>query len=102
MCDVLYDSNRLNVVDPPGYPDLIGQTIGALRAADTALITIDAHSGIKVNTRRVWHEAGDAGLGRILCITKLDTDNVTFPALVDTIREVFGTSCALFNVPLGQ
>jgi elongation factor G len=92
---------RFQVIDAPGYPDLIGQTIGALRAAETALIAIDAHSGIKVNTRRVWQEAGQAGLGRILCITKLDTDNVDFPALVDSIKEVFGNGCALFNVPIG-
>src|SRR5688572_5486153 len=93
---------RFNVIDTPGYPDLIGQTVGALRAVETALITIDAHSGIKVNTRRVWKEAGDAGLGRILCITKLDTDNINFASLVDSIKEVFGTQCALFNVPLGH
>jgi elongation factor G len=93
---------RFNVIDTPGYPDLIGQTIGALRAADTALITIDAHAGIKVNTRRAWQEAGDAGLGRILCITKLDTDNISFPGLIDAIHEVFGAGCQLFNVPIGQ
>jgi elongation factor G len=93
---------RFNVIDTPGYPDLIGQTIGALRAVETAIIAIDAHSGIKVNTRRVWQEAGDAGLGRILCITKLDADNIDFPGLIGSIREVFGTQCALFNVPLGH
>jgi elongation factor G len=93
---------RFNVIDTPGYPDLIGQTIGALRAAETALIAIDAHAGIKVNTRRVWQEAGDAGLGRILVITKLDTDNINFSALVDAIKEVFGPQCVLFNVPIGQ
>jgi elongation factor G len=97
-----HGDKRFNLIDTPGYPDLIGQTIGALRAADTALITIDAHAGIKVNTRRAWHEAGDAGLGRILCITKLDADQINFPQLVDSIHEVFGNSCALFNVPLGQ
>jgi elongation factor G len=93
---------RFNLIDTPGYPDLIGQTIGALRAVETALIAIDAHAGIKVNTRRVWQEAGDAGLGRILCITKLDADNIDFSKLIDTIKEVFGTQCALFNVPIGQ
>jgi elongation factor G len=93
---------HFQVIDTPGYPDLIGQTVGALRAAETALITIDAHAGIKVNTRRVWQEAGSAGLGRILCITKLDIDNVDFAALVDSIKEVFGNSCAPFNVPIGQ
>jgi elongation factor G len=97
-----YAGKRFNVIDTPGYPDLIGQTIGALRAVDTALITIDAHAGIKVNTRRAWQEAADAGIGRILCITKLDTDNINFPALIDMIHEVFGNGCALFNVPLGQ
>jgi elongation factor G len=97
-----HGGKRFNVIDTPGYPDLIGQTIGALRAADTALITIDAHAGIKVNTRRAWQEAGDAGLGRIVCITKLDADQINFPQLIDSIREVFGKSCVLFNVPLGQ
>jgi elongation factor G len=97
-----HGGKRFNLIDTPGYPDLVGQTIGALRAADTALITIDAHAGIKVNTRRAWQEAGNAGIGRILCITRLDTDNVDFPALVDAIRDVFGSSCALFNVPIGQ
>src|SRR6187455_1190005 len=92
---------RFNVIDTPGYPDLIGQTIGALRAVETALIAIDAHAGITVNTRRVWQEAGEAGLGRIICITRLATENIDFPHLVDTIREVFGTQCVLFNVPIG-
>ncbi len=93
---------RFNLIDTPGYPDLIGQTIGALRAVETAIIVIDAHSGIKVNTRRVWQEAGQAGLGRIICITKLDADNIDFPGLTGAIKEVFGTQCALFNVPIGQ
>src|SRR5690606_9048416 len=68
---------------------------------DNVLITIDAHAGIKVNTRRVWEEASWSGLGRIICITKLDTDNIDFPKLIDSIKEVFGTQCALFNVPVG-
>ena len=45
---------------------------------------------------------GRRRLGRILCITKLDTDNINFPGLIDSIKEVFGTQCALFNVPIGQ
>ena len=97
-----YAGKRFNLIDTPGYPDLIGQTIGALSAVETALITIDAHSGIKVNTRRVWQEAGDFGLGRILCITRLDTDNINFPGLIASIKDVFGSNCALFNVPIGQ
>lgn len=92
---------HLNLIDTPGYPDLIGQTIGALRGVDNVLIAVDGHAGIKVNTRRVWKEAGERGLGRILCITKIDDHSVDLPALMEAIHEVFGPQCVLFNVPLG-
>ncbi|MFP6666025.1 MAG: GTP-binding protein, partial [Pirellulales bacterium] len=51
---------RFNVIDTPGYPDLIGQAIGALRGVDTAAIFVEAAGGIKVNTRRVFQEAEKA------------------------------------------
>lgn len=92
---------HINMIDVPGYPDLVGQLTGSLRAVETALIAIDAHAGIKVNTRRAWNEAGKAGCGRMIVITKLDSENIDFPGLIETVKEVFGTSCALLNVPLG-
>jgi len=92
---------EINLIDTPGYPELIGQTIGALRGVDNALIVIDAHAGIKVNTRRAWKEAGERGLGRILCITRIDDHSVDFPGLMEAVTEVFGPQCVLFNVPLG-
>src|SRR5436190_24135303 len=76
---------RFNVIDTPGYPDYIGQTIGALRGVDLAAIVINAHSGIEVNTRRVFAEAGKAGLGRMIVISKMDTDNIDFPGLIANI-----------------
>ena len=96
-----HGGKHFNVVDCPGYPDLIGQTLGSLRAVETAAIAIDAHAGIKVNTRRMWKEASEAGIGKIIVLTKLDADNIDFAALVDEIKEVFGPACVPFNVPLG-
>ena len=34
---------HFNLIDTPGYPDFIGQSIGALRAVETAAIVINAH-----------------------------------------------------------
>jgi elongation factor G len=92
---------HFNFLDTPGYPDLVGQMIGALRAVETALIAVDAHAGVKVNTRRAWAEAGRAGCGRIIVLTKLDADNVDFAALVASIKEAFGNGCIPLNVPIG-
>lgn len=92
---------HFNFLDTPGYPDLVGQMIGALRAVETALIAVDAHDGVKVNTRRAWAEAGRAGCGRIIVLTKLDAENVDFAGLVASLKETFGNGCIPLNVPIG-
>jgi elongation factor G len=93
---------HFQVIDTPGYPDFIGQTIGAMRGVDAAAVVIDAQAGIEVNTRRVFAEAGKAGLGRMIVISRMDAENIDFPALIDSIKEIFGNACTLLNVPLGQ
>ena len=97
-----HQGRRINLIDTPGYPDLVGQMIGSLRAVETALIAVDAHAGVKVNTRRAWEEAEKAGCGKIIVLTKVDSDNVDLSGLVESLREVFGSTCALLNVPLGE
>ena len=96
-----HDGKEFTVIDTPGYPDFIGQTIGPINAVETAVIVVNASSGIEVNTRRVFKEAGNAGCGRMIAINKLDSDNIDFNALVDGIREMWGTKCVLLNVPVG-
>jgi elongation factor G len=100
QCD--HGGKHFCMIDTPGYPDFIGQAIGAMRGVDTAAIVINAQSGIAVNTRRVFGEAKKAGLGRIIVINRMDSDNIDFLTLVDNIQELFGKACVLLNVPLGQ
>jgi elongation factor G len=97
-----YDGKHYNVIDTPGYPDFIGQTIGAMAGVDTAAIVVNAQSGIEVNTRRVFEEAGKAGLGRMVVINKMDAENIDFSAVVAAIQELWGNRCVLLNVPLGH
>ena len=97
-----HKGKHFNVIDCPGYPELVGQTIGALRAADNAIIAIEANAGIKVNTRRAWHEAEAAGVGKIIVVTKMDGENIDFDGLLANIKEVFGNACVPVNVPVGS
>lgn len=96
-----HGGKHFNVIDTPGYPDFIGQAIGALRGVDTACIVVNAQSGIEVNTRRVFDEAGEAGIGRVIVINRLDADNIDFQGVVDSIRDIWGNQCVLLNVPIG-
>ena len=58
---------EFNLIDAPGYTDYVGSAISALRAADTALITVSAPAGIELNTRKMWAAAKE----RVLAVLTL-------------------------------
>ena len=90
---------QLHFIDTPGYPDFAGQAIAALAGVDTALVVINAQTGIELSTERMFNLAGERGLCRMLVINKIDSDNVDLPELVNQIRERFGKQCLLLDVP---
>lgn len=96
-----HGGKHINVLDTPGYPDFIGQAIGALRAVETAIVTLSAAAGIEVNTRRTFNLAGEAGLGRMIVVNKCDLENINFGRLLETIRDTFGNACVPMNLPVG-
>jgi len=97
-----WQGKQVHLIDTPGYPDFIGNALGALAAVENVLLTVSANAGIEVNTRRIFQEAGRLGLGRFIALTKMDADNVDYLADLAAIRESFGTHCVPFNLPVGQ
>jgi elongation factor G len=96
-----YKGKNLQLMDAPGYPDFVGAALLTLNAVETAVIVINAGQGIAVNTRRMFREAGERGLGRMIVLNKLDGDNIEFTQLLDAIQQTFGKSCVLLNAPNG-
>jgi elongation factor G len=91
--------SELYLVDTPGYPDFAGQAISALAAADTALIVINAQTGIELMSERMMRWAGERKLCRMIVINKIDADNLDLPGLVADIRARFGKECMLLDLP---
>jgi elongation factor G len=90
---------HIHLIDTPGYPDFAGQAVGALAAVDTALVVVNAQTGIELATERMFRAAGARGLCRMLVINKIDADNLDLPGLVAQIRERFGRECMLLDLP---
>ncbi|HOE62124.1 MAG TPA: GTP-binding protein, partial [Kiritimatiellia bacterium] len=93
---------KMVFIDSPGFMDFCGQIQGAIRAADFALITVDAASGVQVGTRRAWKYCQDGGLASVaFVITGLDKDNTDFAKTVAAIRDTFGVNCVPVTAPAG-
>ncbi|QDX81308.1 elongation factor G [Denitratisoma sp. DHT3] len=94
-----WDSRRIHLIDTPGYPDFAGQALPALAAVDTALVVINAQTGVELMTERMMRWAGERGLCRMIVINKIDAENVDLPGLVADVRNRFGRGCLLLDLP---
>lgn len=88
-------------VDTPGYMDFFGQVVCAVRAVDSALIVVDAASGVQVGTRRAWKCCEDKGIpSRAIVITGLDKDNTDYARVLGQVQDAFGANCVPVVMPL--
>ncbi len=94
-----YNGKLVNIIDTPGSPDFVGPAIASLPAAETAIIVVNATSGIETNTRKLFHLAMEQGKPRVIVINKMTAENVDMPELVKGIQETFGTQCRCANLP---
>ena len=90
---------HVHLIDTPGYPDFAGQAVAALAGVETALVVINAQTGIELATERMMRAAQARGLARMVVINKIDADNLDLPGLVNQIRERFGKECLLLDLP---
>ncbi len=48
---------KLNLLDTPGFLDFIGEVNSAMKVADSAVVLVEAVSGVEVGTEAVWAAA---------------------------------------------
>ena len=92
---------RVHLLDTPGFPDFIGQSIGALDAVETAAIVVNAQSGIEMITSRMMDWAGRRKLCRLIIVNKIDAENVNVPQVLADLRAAFGKEVLPINLPAG-
>jgi elongation factor G len=94
-----YNGTRMHLIDTPGYPDFIGQAIGALDAVETVAVVVSAASGIELITRRMMEWAKHRNLCRMILVNKIDHENIKLPALLEQLQEAFGPEVLPINLP---
>jgi elongation factor G len=99
LVNFAWEGVHVHLLDTPGYPDFSGQATAALAGVDTAVVVINAQTGIELATERMMHAAQARGLARMILINKIDAENVDLPGLVGEIRERFGKECLLLDLP---
>jgi elongation factor G len=90
---------HVNLIDTPGYPDFRGPTLSALAAVETVAVVVDADTGISYGTQRMMAHAKARGLCRVIVVNKIDHPGAKLGALLDSLRETFGSEVLPLNLP---
>ena len=96
---LMHRGTRVHLLDTPGYPDFVGQSMTALEAVDTAAVVINAATGIEMMSARMMEWAAGRRLCRMIIVSKIDAVGVDLAALMAQIQATFGKECLPLNLP---
>jgi elongation factor G len=97
-----WKNHKVNLIDMPGYADFIGEVVGGLRVAETALILLSAQAGVEVGTEQVWNIAKKYNIARAFFVNKMEKEHADFGKTVKQAKECFGHQVTPVQIPIGE
>ncbi len=96
------EKTKINLLDTPGYSTFVNETKASLIAADSALILVDAATGARVVTEKVWDYCAEYDLPRAFVINWMDRELASFERALESLTQIFGRSVVPIQLPIGQ
>jgi len=96
-----WNGYKINLIDTPGYADFIGEVKATIRVIDSALLVIQAVSGIEVGTEKVWKFLEESLIPPLIFINKMKKENTDFFKVVEMVKKILSPRAVLLQLPLG-
>lgn len=102
MVPVLWDKMKINVLDTPGFFDFVGEVEEAAAAADAAVIVVSGKDGVQIGTQKAWDICEKYNLPRMIFVTGMDNDEVSYREIVEDLTERYGKQVAPLHMPIRE
>lgn len=99
---VVWEKHKINVLDAPGYFDFVGEAEEAVSAADAAIIVVSGKAGVQVGTQKAWNICEKYKLPRMIFVTDMDVDDVSFRKVVEQLTDLYGKKIAPIHFPIRE
>ena len=91
--------HNINLIDTPGHADFTFEVLRSLRILDGAVCILDGVAGVEAQTEKVWYQAANYHIPKIIYVNKLDRDGAAFSQTVKQIAARLHTWPAVCQVP---
>ena len=92
--------NKINVLDTPGFDDFVGEVVSSLKVSATALMLLNAKSGVEVGTELLWEYVEKFETPAIFVVNQLDHEKADYDATLDQAKTRFGNKVLPIQYPL--
>ena len=100
LAPIEWRNAKINVLDVPGYFDMVGEVSSALCVADVGIILCNAVSGISVGAEKAWTACEKKGVARAIVVNQMDRENANFQKVLDAAKEKFGATVVAMQMPI--
>jgi elongation factor G len=97
-----WDDRKINLIDTPGEPSFVADSLGALRVCESAIFVVNAVMGVEVNTARLWQRAEELDLARMVFVNMLDRERADFFRTLESLKGAFGPHAVATEIPIGS
>src|SRR5262245_53344325 len=102
VAHAVHRDTRINFLDAPGYGIFSPEARAAVSAADSAIIVLDAVSGVEVQTEKVWKFAAEFGRPVLFVVNRMDRERASFDRVVESLQKKFGRGVVPLQIPVGE
>ncbi|HEY1457859.1 MAG TPA: elongation factor G [Solirubrobacteraceae bacterium] len=93
---------KINLLDTPGEPSFLADALGALRVCESAIFVVNGVMGVEVSTARLWAQAAELDIARLLFVNMLDRERADFFRTLEALKEAFGQHVVATEIPMGS
>lgn len=100
---VLYaeaNDKKVNIIDVPGFTDFQGEVVTAYSAVETAVVVVNAQSGVEVGTEIAMMYGDKMNTPIMFAINQLDAEKADFNQTVASLKENYGEKVTLIQYPI--
>lgn len=97
-----WQDRKINLIDTPGDPSFIADALGAMQVCESAVFVVNAVMGVEVSTQRLFKQAAELDLARLIFVNMLDRERADFFRTLDGLKAAFGPHVVATEIPIGS
>jgi elongation factor G len=97
-----WNKHKINLIDTPGMGNFLSDARAALRVSEAAIVVVDAVAGVQVSTEKVWANAEEFQLPRLIVCNRLDRERSSLDRALESMRTALGRACIPVQLPIGD